>query len=164
MRPKEEKILKWGLGVLLAASGCFLLGFFFYDNLLSPEAREARRFIKQMPAAQIQTVALEPIPYDPKPLITKSVTISDRAMIGKIGELVHAGRRCSPNHPEEKWALLLRFLLKDREFVGQVLSTSNQGVLFYYGYDPSGGANYGTYRQDALGPLLEAVVAQHTDH
>ena len=59
--------------------------------------------------------------------------------------------------------MVLRFELKGRAFSGKLQSTSNQGVLFWYGLGSETPAwVYGTYRQDALGPLIEELVNEKT--
>jgi hypothetical protein len=135
---------------------CLVVGIILYFMVLSPQAREARRFLKLMPVDQIQAVVLEPVPYNPTNLNRHTIRITDRQQISRIAGLLHSARRWSPNHPQQKWATYLCFELKDRAFCGELTSTSNQGVLFWYGLGPKDpGVVYGTYRQDALGPLIE---------
>ena len=164
MHPREQKVVKWLLGVLVSGFACFMLAFVLYFKVLSPEAKEARRFLKLMPVDQIQAVDLEPLPHNPNPLFHGFISITNRAQISKIADLIHSARRHSPSHPQQRWSVVLRFVTKDRQFSGEVSSTSNQGVLFYYGLDVGGGTHFGTYRQDALGPLLEALAKTEDTH
>ena len=146
------------LAVVVVFFVCSMVAFFLYFNMFCPEARAARRFFKLMPVDQIQSIVLEPVPYDPKPLTRREISIKDRQQIADIAGLFHTAHRCLPNHPQEKWSMVLHFRLKDRDFSGQLNATSNQGVLLYYGLDTTGGPVYATYRQDALGPLVESIV------
>jgi hypothetical protein len=156
------RILKRVLGVSLGAFACATLGFLLYLNVLGPEARAAREFLKRMPVDTIQSIVLEPIPRDPKTLSTRATVITRRDQIRALATLIHTALPWRPNHPHRHWAMVLRFELQGRSFSGQVLSTSNQGVLFYYGLGTEGGPVYGTYRQDELGSILEAITDERT--
>jgi hypothetical protein len=164
MHPNTVKLLKRLLALVLGGCVCFTIAFFVYLNSFSPEAREAKRFLKAMPVDQILAVELEPVPNNPNPLAHRLISVKDREQLATIASLIQSAERDHPKHPHQRWAMILRFRLKDRIFSGQLVSTSNQGVLFYYGYEIGGGANYGTYRQDALGPIIEAIVAHSTHH
>jgi hypothetical protein len=161
MHAREQKILKWVLGSVVSGFICFILAYFLYFHLLSPEAREARRFSSSCRSSKSRRWIWSRSCITP-PLFNGFLYVTNREQISRIANLVRSAQPYSPNHPQQRWILVLRFILKDRQFSGHVLSTSNQGVLFYYGLDVDGGPVYGTYRQDALGPLVEALARSET--
>src|SRR5262249_21389067 len=105
-----------------------------------------------------EEIVVQPEPYDPTPLSSRVVHIRDPNQIAQIADLLRKSQTWHANHPEEKWAMILRFVVNGREFTGKLDSTSNQGVLFWRGLGPTPSVNYGTYRVDDLGPLIERIV------
>lgn len=146
--------------VLFAAVALASMGFALYLTVLSPDARAAHEFFERMPVDRIESVVLEPVPGGRKALITRAIVVTRPDRIRTIATLVHGAAPVRPNHPLSHWAMVICFESQGREFSGRVVSTSNQGVLFYYGLGAAGGPVYGTYRQDGLGTALEEIVAE----
>lgn len=132
-----------------------------YQLYWSEDARQARHFLHSISTEEIQEVCIEPVPYDVNSLRSSLVLIKDPAKIAQLASLVQSAKTCWPNHPREKWAVIMSFKMKNETYSGLVESTANQGVLFYYGWGPNGGWIYKTLRQDSLGPVIEALVAKN---
>src|SRR5207344_1326397 len=88
------------------------------------------------------------------------IVIRDREKIARIAAVFRDMTPISPNHPSATWVGIIRFQLADRQYGGQIEMTNNQGGLFWMSSNVRGGWNYGTYRNDALGPLFEQLVAE----
>lgn len=129
----------------------------FYARHLSAHARAAHAFLREMPADQIQAVKIEP--YAVMSLSDHTITIRDRDKIQQLATAMRTASGVAANHPEARWVAILRFQLKNgKEYGGQIEDTHNQGTLFLYASQVNSGWNYGAYRQDSLGPLLESWV------
>lgn len=145
---------------LLLGVGCLvtmLAIWQYYFRSLSPHAVAAHEFYKKMPAEEILEIDLEP--YSVLSLVNKPLKIKDRLQIKRLADSLRQARPFSPNHPQATWIVVLRIITRQGEYGGHVESTHNQqGVQIWYSSNIEGGWNYGTYRQDDLGPLLEEVV------
>jgi hypothetical protein len=123
---------------------------------LSPEARDARQFLSEMPEERIVEIRIEPNGQN-SPAAT-FIHIVDRKRIAELAAAFRAATGVSPNHPHTQWSVIVRFITPEREYGGHVSQTANQGVLFWYSSGVIGGWNYGTYRNDALGPLIQQLI------
>lgn len=159
--PVDRRALRWwwlAAGVIL---GVFATTLYF--GRYSPEARAARRFLREMPVAEIQEITIEP--YTVLSLTDHAIVIRDPDRIGRIATVFREAVSVSPNHPHARWVAIVRFHLKDRDYGGQVEATTNdQGGLFWFSSNVRGGWNYGSYRNDQLGPLFEQLVADEKAH
>jgi len=129
-----------------------------YFGTYSGEARAARRFLEEMPVAEIREIQIEP--YTVLSLTDHVIVIRDREKISRIAAIFRGMTAVSPNHPSANWVSIIRFQLADRQCGGQIESTNNQGGLFWFASNVRGGWNYGCYRNDALGPFFEQLVAE----
>lgn len=136
--------------------GSIAMGTFF--GRCSPGAREAHDFLVRLATDQIIDIRLEP--YTVSSLVSREVVISDRAEIEKVATQLRTAHGVSLNHPNAKWVAYLRMTTASLDYGGQVESTTNQGVIVMYASGVRGGWNYGAVRQDALGPILEEIVAR----
>lgn len=125
-----------------------------YFRNVSPEAKEAHRFLREMPVTEIQEIVIDP--YTVSSLIDHRLVIKDRRKISQLADVLRSASPFSPSHPESRWIAVLRIVTDHGDYGGQVDSTSNgQGSFIWYASQVQGGWNYGAYRQDELGPLLE---------
>jgi hypothetical protein len=141
------------MGFLLA-----VIGVSGYFNHLSVGAKDARKFLRTMPVDQIREISIEP--YAVLSLTDRVIVIRDPGKIRRIAEVFRGMTPVSPNHPAATWVAVIRFQVGDRQYGGQIETTSNQGGLFWMSSRVRGGWNYGTYRNDALGPVFEQLVAE----
>lgn len=133
-----------------------------YFNTLSPDARAARAFLREMPVADIREISIEP--YTVSSLTDHVIVIRDREKIRRIAALFRGLTAVSPNHPSATWVAIIRFQLADRQYGGQVEATKNQGGLFWFSSNVRGGWNYGAYRNDSIGPVFAQLVADDRAH
>jgi hypothetical protein len=134
-----------------------------YFDTFSPDARAAHRFLRDMPAADIQEIAIEP--YTVLSLTDHVIVIRDRNQISRIAAAFRGLESVSPNHPHARWVAIVRFQLADRQYGGQIeTTTNNQSGLFWFASNVRGGWNYGAYRNDQLGPLFEQLIADEKIH
>jgi len=148
-----SKSIFWTLALGLVS----VLAVIKYFVSFSPEARVARDFLREMPAEQISEIRL--MPYSVLSLTDHDIVIRDRESINRIAGLFRGMPSHSPNHPSARWVAFIQFQVAERQYGGQVEATSNQGSLFWFTSSVRGGWNYGCYRNDALGPYLEQLVA-----
>lgn len=155
LTPQQRKVSQ--RAIIAAATiilGTIATGLFF--GRCSPAAQEAHAFLRELPAERILEVRLSP--YAVRSLVTREVVITDRADIERIASLLREARPVSLSHPDATWVAVLRLRTGERDYGGQVETTTNQGVLVLYASDVEGGWNYGSVRADALGPVLEALA------
>lgn len=133
-----------------------------YFGTYSGEARAARRFLAEMPVADIQEISIEP--YTVLSLTDHVIVIRDREKIRRVAALFRGMMAVSPNHPSATWVAIIRFQLADRQYGGQIETTKNQGGLFWFSSNVRGGWNYGAYRNDSIGPVFEQLVADDQAH
>lgn len=155
----KEAIVRGPLGpiVIIGLVGLIFSYFLYWGK----DARHARYLLRNITTEQIQEIIIAPVPHDSDSLCSSAISIKDKERIEQITSLVHSAGKYHPNHPEERWAVILRFRHNDEVFGGRVASTSNRGVLFYYEWDEPSGWIYTTLRQDQLGPVIENAVATH---
>ncbi|PIQ27087.1 hypothetical protein COW36_14410 [bacterium (Candidatus Blackallbacteria) CG17_big_fil_post_rev_8_21_14_2_50_48_46] len=152
---KDPKINnKYIVGGVALFLGIVILSQFYFRQL-SPESREFHRFIEQMPLEKIQEIRIEP--YTVLSLTDHTLVIRDKQQIAEIASALRQAPAIGLNHPEANWVAILR-IIADREYGGQIESTRNQGVVMLYASNVRGGWNYGSYRADSLGPLLEKLA------
>lgn len=133
-----------------------------YFGRYSGEARAARRFLEEMPVAEIREIQIES--YAVLSLTDHVIVIRDPEKIRRIAALFRDMTAVSPNHPSANWVAIIRFQLADRQYGGQIEATKNQGGLFWFASNVRGGWNYGCYRNDSIGPLFEQLVADDRAH
>ena len=143
---------------IIAGGMLSVVGVIKYFDTFSPDARAARRFLREMPVTEIQEITIEP--YTVLSLTDHVISVRDRDRISQIAAAFRNVVSVSPNHPHARWVAVIRFRLKDREYGGQIEPTTNdQGSLFWFASNIRGGWNYGCYRNDQLGPLFERLIA-----
>ena len=160
-KPAARRPQRWFWVALL----CFVsvMTVFQYFGRYSGEARAARRFLAEMPVAEIREISIEP--YTVSSLTDHVIVIRDREKIRRIAALFRGMPAVSPNHPSAKRVAIIRFQLADRQYGGQVeTTTNNQGGLFWFASNVRGGWNYGAYRNDSIGPVFEQLVADDRAH
>lgn len=159
--PQARRVERMGTGVFIAVAVLMLvvIGGQFYSRRLSPAAQAAHRFLQEMPVDRIQEVVLEP--YTVHSLVAQPLHLRRRETIARLAALLRTARPWSPSHPNARWFVILRLVTAQGDYGGHVESTDNdQGVQIWYASGVHGGWNFGTYRQDALGPLLEQLAAE----
>jgi hypothetical protein len=152
-KPEPRRWPAYLIGGILAT--VFLLSM--WNIRLSPEARDARAFLSTMPVERITEIRLEP--NASRGLLNTTIHITDRKQIAEIAAAFRAATGISPNHPHSKWSVTVRFITPEREYGGHISQTTNQGTLFWYSSSVTSGWNYGTYRNDALAPLIQNIMA-----
>ena len=126
---------------------------------LSPAAREAREFLSTMPENRIVEIRLEPTSAG-SPGAARTVHITDRKRIAEIAAAFRQATSQSPNHPVTQWSVTVRILTAEREYGGQLSQTENQGVMFWHNSKVTSGWSYGTFRIDALGPVVLGILLE----
>lgn len=150
---RNQKIM---FGAVLCGFFTVLLGQFYFRNL-SPDARQAHQFYREMPTSEIREIVIEAYPQAVSE--SEKIHLRDRQQIKRIADLLRTAQPFSPNHPAARWNRVLRIITDHGEFGGMVEATNNdQGVQIWYSSQIQGGWNYGIYRQDALGPVLEEYM------
>ncbi len=139
-----------------------IIGGSAYFNTMSVGAKDARKFLRTMPVEQIREITIEP--YTVLSLTERNIVIRDPERIARIAAVFRGMTPVSPNHPSATWVAVIRFQLEGRQYGGQIEMTRNQGGLFWMSSDVRGGWNYGSYRNDALGPVFEQLVAEARSH
>jgi hypothetical protein len=151
-RQKRPNTLAYIIGGILLIT----LGTSLWFMRLSPAARDAHEFIATMPAERITEIVIEPNGRNsPAPTI---IHITSREQIAEIANAFRMATSASPNHPHSQWQVTIRFITPEREYGGHLSQTTNQGALFWYSSSVTGGWNYGTYRNDALAPLIKRII------
>ncbi|MBF0547620.1 MAG: hypothetical protein HQM08_24485 [Candidatus Riflebacteria bacterium] len=162
MNEIRKALNSYGPKVIVISGGIlffFILVSSIYSLRFSPDAKIARQFLREMPVEKIQEVVLEPYPVSS--LIENNIQIKDRKRISEIAEAFRTLQPFSAEHPFANWVCFIRFKLADKDFGGQVELTNNgQGVIFWYSSDVVGGWNYGCFRQDTIGPILEKIARE----
>lgn len=160
MFTEVQTFCRKNLGFVLVGSLLLLVfSSAFWNMRLSPAAQEAARFFDTMPAERILEVRISP--YTVSSLTQRELRITDRGRIDSLAKILRSALRDSPNHPKARWVAGLRLVTAERDYGGLVESTENgQGVLVMYASEVQGGWNYGSRRNDELGTLLEAWVAE----
>jgi hypothetical protein len=156
-RPSKQRAVK-----RIAALVFGLALFFLYQNRLSCTAREARQFLETVPADEITEISIEP--WTVHSLTSSVVTTRDRAWIGKLAAALRDPPEGKPPKADPTlWIAFLQIRTTHRVYKGEV-SAGQAGVYFFFGAggdacDGAGcGGSYGTYRIDAIRPLLEQLV------
>jgi hypothetical protein len=110
-------------------------------------------------AEDVQQVVL--LPVDPRvSLVTKLVPINDRASIDAICQALNGASKFSPNHPSTKWEVKVE-LRTEKDAVAFVVyhtEQANNGTVVAISSNVTSGWNYGRFRSDALGPILEKLA------
>jgi hypothetical protein len=126
----------------------------------SREARQDRiNRIVQCKSEDVQQVLLLPVESH-VPLNTKPVTINDRATIDAICEALNRAFEFLPNHPSIKWEAKVELRSERKKVSFVVLHTEQEenGTIVSIMSHVTSGWNYGSFRCDSLGPILEKLA------
>lgn len=92
-------------------------------------------------------------------LVDTPVTIDDPAALASLAQVLAGARRWAPNHPQGRWACVVTLDYGDRHASFMAEATTNQGDLVTIWSRNDQGWNFGDYRADGLGQLLERLTA-----
>jgi hypothetical protein len=151
-------------------AACFLLIFplvgivLVVALLLGPwpsERSRAMREVIKAEAGQVNSIEIGPHPSDNYPcLVREPLRITDRAEINRLCSALAGASQVSPNHPHAVWYCVLVLHKTSGVHRCVVSSTRNQGTLVSFSSNEAQGWNYGEFRIDALGSILEALAAR----
>jgi hypothetical protein len=118
--------------------------------------------IREAPASDVEAIIIQPANGHYPDLVAQPVRIQDSGQIAQIVSLIQSAPEYSPNHPSPTWECELALDFGDRVrhcTVGWTTPQSN-GLIIRIWSGRGYGWVLGTYRQDSLGPVLEAGAAQ----
>ncbi len=107
----------------------------------------------------VQEIVLLP-PESHVPLVTKPVTIKDRASIDAICQALNSASEFFPNHPSTKWEVIVEMPTQKTTVSFVVFHTQqeNNGTVVSIMSHVTSGWNYGSFRSDSLGLILEQLA------
>lgn len=126
----------------------------------SGEARQERiNRIIQCKSQDIQQVVLLPLESH-VPLVAKPLTVKDRAAIKTICQSLNSASEFRPNHPSIKWEVKVEIRTQKGSVAFVVYHTEqeNNGTVVSIMSHVTSGWNYGRFRSDSLGPILENLA------
>ena len=144
--------IRWFRLFLIAAGILFLVFIWAWFSAYRDLPETVDRVLKPN-LALTESITIRPSDYSS--LLEKPVTITNKNRIGKFASTIASARVTSLNHPHTNWRCCIT--VKDSEGTSHctVFETPSQGVLITVHTGQSDGWMLGTYRCDAMGPLLE---------
>lgn len=130
----------------------------------SPEAKWQRiNSIIGCKSSQIQQVVLLPMETH-APLVENPLTINDRREIEAIAQALNDASKLFPNHPAIEWEVKVEMRTEKTKVSFVVMHTEDEknGTFVSILSDTTSGWNYGDFRSDSLGPLLERLAGTET--
>ena len=158
MKSAEEK--KHDRRLWLIFGGGALLILFYYLVVVTPRGIVYKHKLQSLHPEQVQTLRLYTEDLVDGKVVTKERILNGED-VSKFLTLISEATSYHPNHPRGGWTCFVDIdtTTDIPRFSFLIHSTSNNGVHFDLSSNPNGheGWSYGTLRNDALGPFIEAL-------
>lgn len=160
LSPKEQKIRNMLIGGFAALG---MLTFLYEHFVVTPRATIYRQELLSLHAEQVQTLRLHTeVSANGKRIIEERLLKGDELV--KFLALISDARPYGPSHPYGGWTCYVDIdtTTYQQRFSLQIRSTANNGVYYTIWSDPVShdGWNYGSFRNDALGPFIVKAIPQ----
>jgi hypothetical protein len=158
MKSEEKKKRDQRLALFLGGGTLLVLLYFFI--VVTPQGEIYKYKLRTLRSEQVQMVRLHMIIWVDGKSVGKERILKQNEVAEFLG-LISDARSYSPNHPRGGWTCSVDITTTTDipRFSFLVHSTNNNGVHFNLDSNPNGGSgwSYGTLRNDALGPFIEAL-------
>ena len=120
--------------------------------------------MRALDAATIECVEIEPSYWhkDSASLTDTTLRVTEPGLIAGVVEKLRQAQLYRTEGLRPKWDCTLVFHGGEDVFSCTVSSTKHNGVLIRLQSRESPGTNYGTFRMDSLGPILEGICREKT--
>jgi hypothetical protein len=146
----ETKIIAAGLLIVLVTFSVFLS---FYPR---EEGRNRVNRVLGCKSQDVYQVVLKPVEQR-NSLIDMPIVISDRESIDAICKAFNSASHFGPNHPAIEWEVIVEIWQQESHESVVVWHTTqaDNGTCISIQSNVTSGWNFGSYRSDSLGPMLE---------
>ena len=150
---------------LLIYIGLFIIiGIIAFEAIMRPDSSYRTKIISSILKAkpdEVLSIIISPegtklTEFD---LVKSAKTITDKHFISQICHALRQAEPWDPNHPIAIWNCVLTINRKDDSLTFIVTNAkNNNGILIFIYSEGTSGWLLGSYRSDALGPILEGMV------